>query len=78
MKADPRAGSRAAAPASKLTYKDSRRLEELKRLMPERQKEITDYGGRDGGLRPVHQGSEGLPGPRQPALTAARAELEGI
>ncbi len=28
-------------PASKLSYKDARRLEELNRLMPERQKEIT-------------------------------------
>ncbi len=30
------------APAAKLTYKDQRRLEELTRLMPERQKEIVD------------------------------------
>ncbi|MEQ1784694.1 MAG: ABC transporter ATP-binding protein, partial [Hyphomonadaceae bacterium] len=30
------------APAAKLTYKDQRRLEELTRLMPERQKEIGD------------------------------------
>jgi len=30
------------APASKLSYKDTRRLEELNRLMPERQKEITN------------------------------------
>ena len=30
------------APAAKLTYKDQRRLEELTRLMPERQKEIVE------------------------------------
>ncbi len=35
------AGTAAKGPASKLSYKDARRLDELERLMPERQDEIT-------------------------------------
>ncbi len=37
----PPAGTAAKGPASKLSYKDARRLDELERLMPERQDEIT-------------------------------------
>jgi ATP-binding cassette subfamily F protein uup len=41
QKPSPVATSQPKAPASKLSYKEARRLEELDRLMPERQDEIT-------------------------------------
>lgn len=66
---------RAATAASKLTYKDSRRLEELNRLMPERQKEIVDLedGMADSTL--FTRDPKAFQS-RANRLTAARGELE--
>ena len=62
------------APASKLSYKDARRLEELNRLMPERQKEITkiEDGMADASLFTKDPKSFHANANR---LTAARSEL---
>jgi ATP-binding cassette subfamily F protein uup len=79
----PKAGSQAsqspksgAAPASKLTYKDARRLEELNRLMPERQKEITDLEDAMADSALFEKDPKAFHS-RANRLTAARAELDG-
>jgi len=68
--------SRAAAPVSKLTYKDQRRLEELNRLMPARQKEITDIEDAMADASLFAKDPKAFQS-RANRLTAARSELEG-
>jgi ATP-binding cassette subfamily F protein uup len=65
-----------AAPASKLTYKDARRLEELTRLMPERQAEITRIEDEMADSALFSKDPKGFEA-RAKRLSAARAELEG-
>jgi ATP-binding cassette subfamily F protein uup len=73
-KLDPRTGPKAATSASKLTYKDARRIEELNRLMPERQQEIVDL---EDAMADSSLFSKDLKAfqSRANRLTAARAEL---
>jgi ATP-binding cassette subfamily F protein uup len=71
----PRAQQPAARPGAKLSYKDARRLEELNRLMPERQAEIARLEAEmaDAGLvatRPAEFAKKAA------RLEAARAELD--
>jgi ATP-binding cassette subfamily F protein uup len=75
-RADTKAASRTPVPASKLTYKDSRRLEELNRLMPERQQEITDLEDAMADSALFTKDPKAFQS-RANRLTAARAELEG-
>jgi ATP-binding cassette subfamily F protein uup len=64
------------APASKLSYKDTRRLEELNRLMPERQKEITDIEDAMADATLFSKDPKAFHA-RANRLTAARHELAG-
>ena len=68
--------ARAAAPTAKLSYKDQRRLEELNRLMPARQKEITEIEDTMADASLFSKDPKGFQS-RANRLTAARAELEG-
>ncbi len=73
----PATGAKApSAPAGKLSYKDQRRLEELNRLMPERQAEIVDL---EDGMADASMFSKDPKGfqVRANRLTTARTELEG-
>jgi ATP-binding cassette subfamily F protein uup len=70
--------ARPAAPkqaAAKLSYKDQRRLEELNRLMPARQKEITDIEDAMADSNLFTKDPKAFQS-RANRLTAARAELE--
>ena len=62
------------APPSKLSYKDTRRLEELNRLMPERQKEISDIEDAMADASLFAKDPKAFHA-RASRLTAARAEL---
>jgi ATP-binding cassette subfamily F protein uup len=62
-------------PAAKLTYKDQHRLNELNRLMPERQKEIIDLEDAMADSALFTKDPKGFQ-TRANRLTAARAELE--
>ncbi len=67
--------ARATGPAVKLTYKDQRRLEELNRLMPARQKEITEIEDAMADTALFSKDPKGFQS-RANRLTAARAELD--
>jgi ABC transport system ATP-binding/permease protein len=64
-----------AAAATKLSYKDARRLEELNRLMPERQAEITRIEDEMADSALFSKDPKGFEA-RAKRLSAARAELE--
>ena len=64
-----------SAPAAKLSFKDQHRLTELNRLMPERQKEITDLEDAMADSAMFAKDPKGFQ-TRANRLTAARAELE--
>jgi ABC transport system ATP-binding/permease protein len=73
-----KAQARPAVPkqaAAKLSYKDQRRLEELNRLMPARQKEITDIEDAMADSNLFTKDPKAFQS-RANRLTAARAELE--
>jgi ATP-binding cassette subfamily F protein uup len=76
QKTDAKPVAKTAAPTSKLTYKDSRRLEELNRLMPERQKEIVDLEDAMADSALFSKDPKAFQS-RANRLTTARAELEG-
>ncbi len=77
QKGGPKASAKAAAtPAAKLSYKDQHRLEQLNRLMPERQKEIIDLEDAMADSAMFTKDPKGFQ-TRANRLTAARAELEG-
>ncbi len=71
-KAAPAKGS---APAAKLSFKDQHRLTELNRLMPERQKEITDLEDAMADSAMFTKDPKGFQ-TRANRLTTARAELQ--
>jgi len=74
-KGGPKAAERAPIPATKLSYKDQHRLTELNRLMPERQKEITDLEDAMADSALFTKDPKGFQS-RANRLTAARAELD--
>ncbi len=67
---------KAPGPAARLTYKDARRLEELNRLMPERQAEITRIEDEMADSALFAKDPKGFEA-RAKRLSAARLELEG-
>ncbi|HPN05944.1 MAG TPA: ABC-F family ATP-binding cassette domain-containing protein [Hyphomonadaceae bacterium] len=69
------AAGKSNAPAAKLSFKDQHRLTELNRLMPERQKEITDLEDAMADSAMFTKDPKGFQ-TRANRLTAARAELE--
>ena len=77
-KAPPKPAStgKQSAPSVKLSFKDQHRLTELNRLMPERQKEITDLEDAMADSALFTKDPKGFQ-TRANRLTAARAELEG-
>jgi len=68
-------GAKSSTPAGKLSFKDQHRLTELNRLMPERQKEITDLEDAMADSAMFTKDPKGFQN-RANRLTAARAELE--
>jgi ABC transport system ATP-binding/permease protein len=68
--------ARSTAPAAKLSYKDQRRLEELNRLLLERQKEIVDLEDAMADSALFSKDPKAFQS-RANRLTVARAELEG-
>jgi ATP-binding cassette subfamily F protein uup len=74
-KAPQKAAAGKSAPAAKLSFKDQHRLTELNRLMPERQKEITDLEDAMADSAMFTKDPKGFQ-TRANRLTAARAELE--
>jgi ATP-binding cassette subfamily F protein uup len=69
------AAAKAAVATGKLTYKDARRLEELNRLMPERQAEIIRIEDEMADSALFTKDPKGFES-RAKRLSAARAELE--
>ncbi|MDP3738049.1 MAG: ATP-binding cassette domain-containing protein [Hyphomonadaceae bacterium] len=67
--------ARIAVPAAKLSYKDSRRLEELNRLLPERQAEIARIEDEMADSALFAKDPKGFEA-RAKRMSAARAELE--
>jgi ATP-binding cassette subfamily F protein uup len=69
------AAAKSSGPAAKLSFKDQHRLTELNRLMPERQKEITDLEDAMADSATFTKDPKGFQ-TRANRLTTARAELE--